>query len=166
MNLSKKIKLIGRIIASIGILIFLVSCGKDPDITGESGLLGAGLSGAQQELAVNVGDRVFFAVDSSVLSFEAQNTLSNQAEWLNQYPSLRVTIEGHADERGTRQYNLALSARRATAVRDYLVGLGVSSNRIGTQPYGKERPVALCNDNSCWSQNRRGVTVVDSGLGS
>ena len=115
---------------------------------------------------MDVGDRVFFAVDSSVLSFEAQNTLSSQADWLKQNPSLRVTIEGHADERGTRQYNLALSARRATAVRDYLVGLGVSSNRIGTQPYGKERPVALCNDNSCWSQNRRGVTVVDSGLGS
>ena len=164
MNLSKKIKLIGRITATIGIFIFLVTCSKNQDIP--LGVVGGGLSGAQQELAVNVGDRVFFAVDSSVLSFEAQNTLSNQAEWLNQNPTLRVTIEGHADERGTRQYNLALSARRATAVRDYLVGLGVSSNRISTSPYGKERPVALCNDSSCWSQNRRGVTVVDSGLGS
>ncbi len=160
MTLNKISQPIGYIITFLGILVLLVSCSKNRAV--DPGQLVGGLSGPQQELAVNVGDRVFFAVDSSILSFEAQNTLSKQADWLKQKPSLSVTIEGHADERGTRQYNLALSARRATAVRDYLVGLGISSNRVRTVPYGKERPVALCNDNSCWSQNRRGVTLVDS----
>ena len=161
MTLRRITQPIGYTITFLGILVLLVSCSKNQDVSPGPGLLGE-LSAAQQELAVNVGDRVFFAVDSSTLSFEAQNTLSGQADWLKQNPSLSVTIEGHADERGTRQYNLALSARRATAVRDYLVGLGISSNRVRTVPYGKERPVALCNDSSCWSQNRRGVTLVDS----
>ena len=107
-----------------------------------------------------VGDRVFFAFDRSDLDADAQAVLFAQAEWLGQNPSAGVTVEGHCDERGTREYNLALGERRADAVRDFLVGAGVDAARISTVSYGKERPVAVCSEESCWSQNRRGVTVV------
>lgn len=122
--------------------------------------------GTQQDLVVNVGDRVFFDTDQATLRPDARATLQRQAAWLNQHPQVRVVIEGHADERGTREYNLALGARRANAVKDYLVSLGVAPNRIETISYGKERPVALCSNESCWSQNRRAVTVVVRGAGS
>lgn len=111
---------------------------------------------------VNVGDRVYFANDQTSLSAQATATLDKQAQWLGTYSRYTVTIEGHADERGTRQYNIALGARRADAVRNYLVARGVSASRIKTVSYGKERPVAVCNDESCWSQNRRAVTVLDN----
>ncbi len=107
-----------------------------------------------------VGDRVFFEFDKSDLSAEAQATLFNQAEWLNQNPNAVLIVEGHCDERGTREYNLALGERRAEAVRAFLVGAGVDESRLQTVSYGKERPVAVCSDESCWSQNRRGVSVV------
>ena len=126
---------------------------------------GAGAPGSQQEFTVTVGDRIFFDTDSSAIRADAQQTLSRQAQWLMRYNSYAVTIEGHADERGTREYNLALSARRAAATRDYLVSLGVPANRLRTISYGKERPVAVCDDISCWSQNRRAVTVL-GGAGS
>ncbi|MFC6491007.1 MULTISPECIES: peptidoglycan-associated lipoprotein Pal [Phyllobacteriaceae] len=126
--------------------------------------LGAGANAAQpgsrQEFTVSVGDRIFFDTDSSVVRSDAQATLTRQAQWLNRYPSYSITIEGHADERGTREYNLALGARRAAATRDFLVGQGVAANRIRTVSYGKERPVAVCDDISCWSQNRRAVTAL------
>ena len=96
---------------------------------------------------------------------DAQATLSKQAQWLNQYGNYAITVEGHADERGTREYNLALGARRAAATRDFLIGRGVASKRLRTISYGKERPVAVCDDISCWSQNRRAVTVLN-GAGS
>jgi len=107
-----------------------------------------------------VGDRVFFALDRFDLDAEAQSTLAQQAVWLSQNPNTSVTVEGHADERGTREYNLALGARRANSVRQFLIANGVAANRVETASYGKERPVALCSNESCWSQNRRGVTVV------
>ena len=109
-----------------------------------------------------VGDRVFFGTDLSTLDVEAQSTLRRQAAWLLDNPTRTAVIEGHADERGTRQYNIALGARRANAVRDYLVSRGISASRVKTISYGKERPVAVCNDESCWTQNRRAVTVLDN----
>lgn len=126
---------------------------------------GRATPGSPQDFTVNVGDRIFFDVDSSSVRGDAQQTLSKQAQWLNRYSNYRITIEGHADERGTREYNLALGARRAAATRDYLIGQGVASNRLKTVSYGKERPVAVCDDISCWSQNRRAVTVPQ-GAGS
>lgn len=137
---------------------------KLPDNSGQLGLNGA-TPGSQQDFTVNVGDRVFFETDSSILTPTARQTLDRQAQWLLQYPNYPITVEGHADERGTREYNLALGARRAAATRDYLVGKGVPSNRMRTISFGKERPVAVCNDISCWSQNRRSVTVLAAPTG-
>jgi peptidoglycan-associated lipoprotein len=121
----------------------------------------AAAPGSQQDFVVNVGDRVFFETDSSELTEQSRATLDKQAQWLNNYNRYSFTIEGHADERGTREYNIALGARRAQTVREYLVSRGVSGNRMRTISYGKERPVAVCDDISCWSQNRRAVTVLD-----
>ena len=121
---------------------------------------GAATPGSQQDFVVNVGDRVFFESDSSELTGQSRATLEKQAQWLQIYRSYTFTIEGHADERGTREYNIALGARRAQAVRDYLMARGIEAGRMRTVSYGKERPVAVCNDISCWSQNRRAVTVL------
>jgi peptidoglycan-associated lipoprotein len=117
--------------------------------------------GSQQDFVVNVGDRVFFETDSSELTEQARATLDKQAQWLSNYNRYAFTIEGHADERGTREYNIALGARRAQTVREYLVSRGIAAQRMRTISYGKERPVAVCDDISCWSQNRRAVTVLD-----
>lgn len=122
--------------------------------------LGSVTPGTQEDLVVNVGDRVFFEYDSSALTADGRQTLSSQARWLQQYSNLYVTIEGHCDERGTREYNLALGERRANAVRDYLIALGVEPSRVNVISYGKERPAVAGSDASAWSQNRRGVTVV------
>lgn len=116
--------------------------------------------GSKKEFVVTVGDRVFFDTDQSSLSAEARNSLDNQAAWLNQYTSYSVVVEGHADERGTREYNLALGERRANAVRSYLIANGVAANRITTISYGKERPEVVGSNPSAWAQNRRGVTVL------
>jgi peptidoglycan-associated lipoprotein len=121
---------------------------------------GGGAPGSAQEFLVTVGDRVFFETDSSNLTPTAQATLDKQASWLNRYNNYRILLEGHADERGTREYNIALGARRAAVVVNYLVSKGVNPQRIQSKSFGKERPVAICNDISCWSQNRRAVTVV------
>lgn len=120
----------------------------------------AATPGSQQDFIVNVGDRVFFETDSTELTPQARTTLDKQAQWLGNYNRYPFTVEGHADERGTREYNIALGARRAQAVRDYLASRGVDASRMRTISYGKERPVAVCNDISCWSQNRRAVTVL------
>tara|TARA_R110002072_G_scaffold144820_1_gene290870 strand:- start:333 stop:869 length:537 start_codon:yes stop_codon:yes gene_type:complete len=117
--------------------------------------------GSQEDLVLNVGDRVFFGFDQYDLSAEAQATLQRQAAWLNANPAVTLQIEGHADERGTREYNLALGDRRATAVKNYLVTLGVSADRLSTISYGKERPVALGHNEAAWSQNRRSVSMVN-----
>jgi peptidoglycan-associated lipoprotein len=140
-----------------------------PNNAGDLGLNGAngagGAPGSTQDFTVNVGDRIFFDTDSSVIRADAQATLAKQAQWLQQYPNYAITVEGHADERGTREYNIALGARRAAATRDFLASNGVPAGRMKTISYGKERPVAVCDDISCWSQNRRAVTVL-GGAGS
>ena len=123
---------------------------------------GSAPPGSQQDFVVNVGDRVFFENDSSELTSQSIATLEKQAQWLQVYNPSTCTIEAHADERGTREYNIALGARRAQTVRDYLASRGVQSQRMRTISYGKERPVAVCNDISCWSQNRRAVTVLNT----
>lgn len=117
--------------------------------------------GSQEDLVLNVGDRVFFGFDKFNLADESRATIQRQAAWLKANPTVTVAIEGHADERGTREYNLALGERRATAVKNYLVTLGVSSSRVSTISYGKERPVALGHTDAAWSQNRRGVLTVN-----
>ena len=117
--------------------------------------------GSQEDLVLNVGDRVFYGYDKYNLTAEARATAKNQAAWLKANPTVTVTVEGHADERGTREYNLALGERRATALKNYLVTLGVSSSRVATISYGKERPVALGHNDEAWSQNRRGVMTVN-----
>ncbi len=114
----------------------------------------------------SVGDRVFFALNQSTLSEQARVTLVAQAQWLTANPDYAVIIEGHADEQGTREYNLALGARRASAVQDFLISQGVSAARMRTVSYGKERPVAVCPNESCFSQNRRAVTVLSMGVGA
>ncbi len=119
--------------------------------------------GSIQDFRVNVGDTVHFDYDKSDIKDEDRGTLQRQATWLHNYPQVRVTVEGHCDERGTREYNLALGARRANAVKEYLVSLGVSASRLDTISYGKERPVCTESTEDCWAQNRRGVTTIASG---
>nr|WP_246270577.1 peptidoglycan-associated lipoprotein Pal [Hongsoonwoonella zoysiae] len=147
-----------RFAAIVAMVFTLAACAQ----TRTDGLTSNATPGSGQDFVVNVGDRVFFAEDQSTLSAQARSTLDKQAQWLNKYSRYTVTIEGHADERGTRQYNIALGARRANAVRDYLVAKGISDSRLRTISYGKERPVAVCNDESCWTQNRRAVTVLNN----
>jgi peptidoglycan-associated lipoprotein len=138
----------------------IAGCAKNAQ-NDQVGMAGAATPGSQQDFIVNVGDRVFFETDSSELTPQSRATLDKQAQWLNQYGTYAFTIEGHADERGTREYNIALGARRAQTVREYLASRGVQAQRMHTISYGKERPVAVCNDISCWSQNRRAVTVLN-----
>ena len=138
---------------------------KGMDGAGMAGVGGVAAPGSPQEFQTAVGDRVFFETDITSLSPQAQATLEKQAQWLTRYRQYAFTIEGHADERGTREYNLALGARRAASVQAYLVSRGIAANRMKTVSYGKERPVAVCDDISCWSQNRRAVTVLN-GAGS
>ena len=116
--------------------------------------------GSEADLAQNVGDRVFFELDKSDLSQEARQTLDRQAAWLKRYPTVHVVIEGHCDERGTREYNMALGARRANSVKAYLVALGIEAGRLSMVSYGAERPAVLGTGEAVWSQNRRAVTVV------
>jgi len=157
------------LVAVLSIALFLGACAKNPN--GEPGGLGLGVGqnggaavpGSTQDFTVNVGDRVYFVTDSTDLTAQARAILDKQAQWLNQYPRYTFTIEGHADERGTREYNIALGARRAAIVHDYLASRGIAGNRMHTISYGKERPVAVCDDDSCWSQNRRAVTVLNGG---
>ena len=123
---------------------------------------GSGIvSGSQEDLIVNVGDRVFFGYDSSDLDSDALELLQDQVAWLKQNSNVSVTIEGHCDERGTREYNLALGEKRAQAVKNYLIGLGISPDRVSTISYGKERPAVVGSNDGAWSQNRRSVTIVN-----
>ena len=143
----------------IGVLAIAGCAKQQPD---QTAMGGAAVPGSQQDFIVNVGDRVFFESDSSELTPQARDTLDKQAQWLNQYNRYAFTIEGHADERGTREYNIALGARRAQSVRTFMTSRGIDASRMRTISYGKERPVAVCNDISCWSQNRRAVTVLNA----
>ena len=156
-----------RFIAVAGALLMLAACSSTPD-PGASGPGGPGgpggissSRGSQQDLASTAGDRVFFAYDRSDISSEAQQILQRQSQWLKRYPNVSVTIEGHTDERGTREYNLALGERRAQAVKNVLVALGVPAARVSTISYGKERPEIPHSDDQSYAQNRRGVTTVN-----
>lgn len=151
---------------ALTVALAMGACARTPDDANANAGFGAGgaaVPGSQQDFVVNVGDRVFFDSDSSELNPTAVATLDKQAQWLNQYSRYSFTIEGHADERGTREYNFALGARRGEAVKSYLSAKGVAAGRMRTISYGKERPVAVCDNISCWSQNRRAVTVLGGG---
>jgi len=161
-----------RPLSLIAGLLLLAACSQTPPNTGNTG--GGGSSsggggttstapapGSKEEFAQIVGDRVFFDYDKSVIKPEGRTTLQRQADWLKKYGNFTVTIEGHCDERGTREYNLALGERRATAVRNALVALGIPANRVKTISYGKERPAVLGSNEAAWAQNRRGVTVLN-----
>ena len=161
MNVRKIVR--GAQIAAVLVAALAISaCANKPGDEAQMNAAGAATPGSQQDFVVNVGDRVFFESDATTLTAQSRATLDKQAQWLALYNSYAFTIEGHADERGTREYNIALGARRAQAVRDYLVSRGIEASRMRTISYGKERPVAVCNDISCWSQNRRAVTVLNA----
>jgi len=155
-----------KLAAAACCFLALAACSKKntPDLEAGAGPgVGNVTPGSVADFNQNVGDRIFFLVDQSTLTPEAQETLRKQAAWLQQYPNVNVQVEGHADERGTREYNIALSARRATATREFLLAQGVPGGRVSSIAFGKERPVALCDAEQCWSQNRRAVTVITNG---
>lgn len=161
-----------KLLSVFAVVALLAACETAPDNSGTaSGTGGTSTAtapakagptpGSTEDFVVNVGDRVFFAFDSSELSGEARTTLEKQAFWLRKYLKSTITVEGHCDERGTREYNLALGERRAAAARDYLVTLGVDPSRVTTISYGKERPAVLGSNEEAWAQNRRAVTVIN-----
>ena len=158
-----------KLVFAMTAALSMAACSKNPE---DASGLGSGLSGqgagmatpgSPQDFISNVGDRVLFETDSTELTSLGQATLEKQARWLQQYPRYTFTMEGHADERGTREYNFALGARRAETAMNFLIAKGVTASRMRTISYGKERPVAVCDDISCWSQNRRAVTVLNGG---
>lgn len=153
-------------------LLVLSACSSTPSNQGAgAGAGGAGgaaagtqiTPGSDRDFIVNVGDRVFFDFDKYNIRNDQRAQLEKQAAWLKRYPAVMITVEGHADERGTREYNLALSERRANSAKDFLVANGIAANRVKILPLGKERPVALGHDEASWAQNRRAVTVITSG---
>ncbi len=167
-----------RILSMFAAVLLLAACETGP--SGEGGAGGSGSTGStgstggstgptglttkpgsQEDLVVNVGDRVFFAFDKYSLKADALKTLQRQATWLKKYPANTITVQGHCDERGTREYNLALGERRANSVKNYLIALGINPNRIKTLSYGKERPAVAGSNEAAWAQNRRGVTMVN-----
>ena len=164
-----------RLTALAGALLMLAACSSSPDpaaggpggpgLGGPGGPGGVGSQrfgpGSQQDLAATAGDRIFFAFDSAEISSEAQRILQRQADWLRRYPNVSVTLEGHCDERGTREYNLALGERRAQAARNVLIALGIPGTRMSTISYGKERPAVPGSSEDAYGQNRRAVTVVN-----
>jgi len=152
-----------RLASVLTVALAISACANKPEENAQANAAGMATPGSQQDFVVNVGDRVFFETDSTELTPQSRATLDKQAQWLTQYSQYgQFTVEGHADERGTREYNIALGARRAQTVRDYLTSRGIAASRMRTISYGKERPVAVCNDISCWSQNRRVVTVLNA----
>ena len=153
-----------RFAAAIAATLALGACAKDQNADGSGfGAGGAATPGSAQDFVVNVGDRVFFETDSTDLTPTAVATLDKQSAWLQRYPRYTFTIEGHADERGTREYNLALGERRANAAKNFLAAQGVGADRMSIISYGKERPAVDGSNEEAWAQNRRAVTVVVSG---
>jgi peptidoglycan-associated lipoprotein len=159
MSLSTTLNRGFRIALALAGALTLAACANTNQ---DQAAAGRATPGSSQDFVVNVRDRVFFTVDATDVTPEGRTTLDRQATWLRQYPRYTFTIEGHADERGTREYNIALGARRAASVRDYLISRGIEASRMRTISYGKERPVAVCNDDSCWNQNRRAVTALNN----
>ena len=164
--MTQSIKKFSNLFAIMLLTSFLAACATAPtetssNSTSQSDVVGGIYVGTDtvEMLAIDVPDRVFFAYDSYSLAASAQATLNKQAKWLKANPSVAIAVEGHADERGTREYNLALGDRRASSVKDYLMSQGISSNRISTISYGKERPVKSGSNDTAWAQNRRSVSV-------
>ncbi|GBF25868.1 outer membrane lipoprotein Omp16 [bacterium MnTg02] len=162
-----------RIAGILAVSAMLAACSNQLDRASSQlgpggGAYGGGpvTPGTSRDFKVNVGNIVYFTTDSSELTREARATLSGQSRWLQRYPQFTITVEGHADERGTREYNIALGARRADSVKRFLAGRGISPARLRTISYGKERPVAVCDNISCWSKNRRVVTLLNRRAGS
>jgi peptidoglycan-associated lipoprotein len=152
-----------KALSAFAALALLAACESTPDASGANTGAGAGSGprpGSQEDLVASAGDRVFFDFDSSALRGDARGTLDRQGQWLATNGAVRVMVEGHADERGTREYNLALGQRRANAARDYLLARGVSGARISTISFGKDRPAVVGSNEEAWAQNRRAVTVV------
>jgi peptidoglycan-associated lipoprotein len=143
----------------------LAACSKknSPNLEANNGIGQSAVPGSEGQFKTEVGDTVYYLVDQSTLTPQGKETLRKQAAWLRQYSDVMIQVEGHADERGTREYNISLSARRATTTREFLIAQGVEKSRISTIAYGKERPAALCDAEECWSKNRRTVTVITSG---
>lgn len=166
METPKRIARLAPVAAAVLLAVAVAACANKELQPDNFGGRGPATPGSQRDFAQNVGDIVYFTTDSTDLTPEAQQTLTSQARWLQQYAQYTITIEGHADERGTREYNIALGARRATAAREFLSRHGVSGQRMRTISFGKERPVAVCNDISCWSQNRRAQTVLNNRAGT
>jgi peptidoglycan-associated lipoprotein len=158
-----------RMMGLAAMLLVVAACSNNPPPPVAGGEIPHGVGGpgfapgSQQDLAATAGDRVFFAYDQSTISDEGQQILQRQAQWLQRYPRASVTIEGHCDERGTREYNLALGERRAQAVKKVLVALGIPSSRIQTISYGKDRPIVVGSDEAGYAQNRVGITTVNGG---
>ena len=168
-----------KLLASALLVFFLAACSTTPKDTADSSGSGSTSTssdvsssaettesasiepGSQEDLIVNVGDRVFFNYDSSDLDTDAQELLQDQVAWLKQYSDVSVIIEGHCDERGTREYNLALGEKRAQSVKNYIINLGISADRVSTISYGKERPAVVGSNDGAWAQNRRSVTIVN-----
>jgi peptidoglycan-associated lipoprotein len=158
-----------RPLSLIAGLLLLAACSSTPPANNNAGGANTGsnttqssiVPGSAQDFQQNVGDRVFFDTDKSSINTEGQQTLQKQAQWLAKYPNVTITVEGHCDDRGTREYNLALGERRAQSVRNALVALGVQANRVKTISYGKERPAVVGDNEAAWAQNRRGVTVIN-----
>ena len=164
--MTQSIKKFSNLFAIMLLTSFLAACATAPtetssSSTSQSDVVGGIYVGTDtvEMLAIDVPDRVFFTYDSYSLAASAQATLKKQAKWLKANPSVAIAVEGHADERGTREYNLALGDRRASSVKDYLMSQGISSNRISTISYGKERPVKSGSNDTAWAQNRRSVSV-------
>ncbi len=151
-----------KALSAFAAIALLAACESTPDASSANTGAGAGgpRPGSQEDLVASAGDRVFFDFDSSALRGDARGTLDRQGQWMATNGAVRVTIEGHADERGTREYNLALGQRRANATRDYLLARGVAGARMSTISYGKDRPAVVGSNESAWAQNRRAVTVV------
>jgi len=164
-----------KALSLVAAVLLLAGCADDTKTTAQTGgqtattspATGGGMTttsirpGSKEDFQQNVGDRVFFAFDKSDISAEAAQTLAKQAAWLKQYPNVTLTVEGHCDERGTREYNLALGERRANSVKKALVAAGIAANRVSTISYGKERPAVVGSNDAAYSQNRRGVSVVN-----
>ena len=158
-----------KLMSILAALVLVAACetapGSDASAAGSGSSSSSLQPGSQEDLVVNVGDRVFFGFDRFDLDQKSRAVLEKQAAWMKTYQAATVTIEGHADERGTREYNIGLGERRANSAKDYLIALGINPNRVRTISYGEERPVALGSNEDAWTQNRRAVTVV-SGAGS
>ena len=160
-----------KVLSMFAAVLLLAACETASDqsanTAGQGGGTGQGGSatqirpGSQEDLVANVGDRVFFDFDKSDLKPEARRTIERWSAWLKQYPNVTVTIEGHCDERGTREYNIALGERRAASAKNFLTSLGIDARRVATISYGKERPAVVGSNEAAWSQNRRGVMVVN-----